>query len=71
MTEFKIGDVVLLKSGSPKMTIQKVGIMTREMGEMDYSLKENIIECSWFDSQNILQKSNFEKDSLKLEETSK
>ena len=39
MSSFKIGDIVALKSGSPKMTINKV------VGEM---LVGSIFKCVWF-----------------------
>jgi len=42
MTEFKIGDVVILKSGGPTMTVHKIGSYTGTGSD-----KELI--CVWFD----------------------
>lgn len=50
--EFKVGDVVVLKSGGPKMTINNF-------------LDEDRIECTWFDQKNILQYQNFRPELLK------
>jgi uncharacterized protein YodC (DUF2158 family) len=52
MNEFKIGDVVLLKSGSPKMTINDM-------------LEDGKVECTWFDNKSILQHQVFKKELLK------
>ena len=41
--DFKVGDVVRLKSGSPLMTIQ-------EIGKYNYS-DEDSAKCSWFDGK--------------------
>jgi uncharacterized protein YodC (DUF2158 family) len=40
MTDFKVGDVVRLKSGGPKMTIGA-------------SMKDDRVECHWFGGQTI------------------
>ncbi|MBI1837230.1 MAG: DUF2158 domain-containing protein [Flavobacteriia bacterium] len=52
---FKPGDIVELKSGSPKMTVVKTIII----GEPNY------IDCSWFNG-TILETSRFHKDSLNM-----
>ncbi len=40
MTNFKIGDIVYLKSGSPAMTVTFVGVHK----------EDNKVACTWFDS---------------------
>ena len=52
MSDFKKGDIVLLKSGGPKMTIREI----EDDGE---------ILCVWFDEKNILQSNTFEEYELK------
>ncbi|WP_282111696.1 YodC family protein [Maribacter stanieri] len=49
MDELKIGDVVMLKSGGPSMTIYKV--------------VRNHISCKWF-AEKELSYADFEKDEL-------
>ncbi|SHH60092.1 DUF2158 domain-containing protein [Winogradskyella jejuensis] len=52
MDDLKIGDVVMLKAGGPKMTIYAIG---------------NDVSCKWFDG-NDLKYGGFEKEELvKLE----
>lgn len=63
--KFKIGDVVILKSGGPKMTISgdKTG--------MDFKLGRifnGSYDCSWFDEKNIKCSGRFPQDSLKSDE---
>jgi uncharacterized protein YodC (DUF2158 family) len=41
MEQFKIGDVVLLKSGGPEMTIEEIGRW--QESQVDQA------KCSWFD----------------------
>ena len=52
--EFKIGDVVKLKSGGQKMTVNAFG--------NQFAPKE--ILCAWFDEKNVHHKSGFHKDAL-------
>jgi len=54
MAQFKVGDVVVLKSGSPKMTVSAL-------------LDDNLIECMWFEGKNQ-QHGTFPSDTLKLYE---
>ena len=59
--EFKIGDVVVLKSGGPKMTINKLG---------DYSLSggpKNAAKCIWF-TDNKLEDALFDLNALEKSE---
>ena len=54
MAEFKIGDVVALKSGGPRMTVQKI----KAGGG-----KEQPILCRWFDG-NEVREAVFHSDTL-------
>lgn len=51
MADFKIGDTVVLKSGSPIMTVEKV--------------KDSSISCIWFDGTKKLD-SSFPPDTLEI-----
>jgi uncharacterized protein YodC (DUF2158 family) len=53
MAKFKIGDVVILKSGGPEMTI---------VGESH--LIENGFEVKWFDMDEELKEAEFPEDAL-------
>lgn len=53
MSDFKIGSIVVLKSGSPEMTVKKI---TRGR-----------ILCSWFEKDEIKQ-GEFQKDMLDKKE---
>ena len=59
MLEFKVGDVVKLKSGGPKMTITNIS-------------PKNEVSCSWFDG-NEKKNERFPLNTLSknIEETSK
>lgn len=57
METLKIGDVVQLKSGGPKMTIVDY---TYDMGHRD----DDKWHCTWFES-NKVQEADFHKDALK------
>jgi uncharacterized protein YodC (DUF2158 family) len=50
---FKPGDLVRLKSGGPKMTVQK-------------DAGSNQWECSWFDRNGKLQKGSFVFEALEI-----
>ncbi len=52
MSAWKIGDVVQLKSGGPKMTVNA-------HGDQDYC------HCVWFDTAMNQQKGSFKSDALK------
>ncbi|MDR0834653.1 MAG: DUF2158 domain-containing protein [Candidatus Symbiothrix sp.] len=65
--KFKIGDVVCLKSGSPKMTVvryEKV-LKRNSLTEMEESSK---VECNYYDDKGELRKPYFEQDLLELSE---
>lgn len=51
---FTIGDVVIIKSGGPAMTVTEV--------ETEI---ENIIVCTWFIDNKLIQTRRFNKASLK------
>lgn len=51
-TQIKIGDVVLLKSGGPKMTV--------------YFIINDTISCQWFDNNNEAKNGDFIISTLKL-----
>ena len=50
--QFRIGDVVRLKSGGPAMTVTFVSRM---------------ISCEWFVGTNVVESSKFPPDALQLE----
>lgn len=53
--QFKSGDVVILRSGGPKMTIRWV---EEEYGTLTAS-------CSWFDTKGEIREKTFSTDQLK------
>lgn len=57
--EFKNGDVVLLNSGSPVMTIRNIYIET--VGNKSY----NVAYCEWF-MNGLVQAYHFQLTSLKF-----
>lgn len=60
MPEFKIGDIVMLKSGGPKMTIQRFlgdskDVSSKVQDEAIKIIKGNKsgdVICQWFDENN-------------------
>lgn len=57
MMQFKVGDVVMLKSGGPKKTVESVGT--------DHETGRPIVVCSWFDGVTKLSEI-FAAESLQL-----
>ena len=55
---FKVGEIVLLKSGGPKMTVIDVGEILGEPG----------VTCAWFDDKNKKTNDTFPPDALELAE---
>jgi len=51
MKEIEIGDVVVLKSGGPKMTVNDI-------------FDDGTIECAFFDSKKVMQYKEFKKQIL-------
>ena len=56
--EFKVGDVVTLKSGGPPMTVNEVLNMSEDT--------KGCIKCRWFDVKKQLKKGEFSPDSLEV-----
>ncbi len=46
----KVGDVVVLKSGGPQMTVEEI--------------ENNFVYCTWFDGQKERQKDSFSESTL-------
>jgi uncharacterized protein YodC (DUF2158 family) len=57
--EFKVGDIVVVKSGGPPMTVEKIG-------KMDFYGREIGVHCCWF-VDNKLQRDVFRFDVIELE----
>ena len=51
-TVFEIGDIVVLKSGGPYMTVSAVDLTTQ------------LLECIWFDEDELKHVDDFPKDVL-------
>lgn len=60
--KFKIGDVVLLKSGSPEMTISNIKKVKSMSGP---SVFKGFYECKWFEGNNVC-KDDFHQDALEI-----
>lgn len=52
MSNFKVGDVVKLKSGGPQMTVSETN-------------DAEMLECTWFDSSNELKTAFFKAEVVK------
>ncbi|AOZ05953.1 YodC family protein [Cupriavidus malaysiensis] len=64
MAQFKKGDLVVVKSGGPTMTVSELG---------DYSFAggtEDGVKCVWFDQKSIKCEDVFDAAVLKLAPTS-
>ena len=57
MSEFKKGDVVRLKSGGPRMTVQSVG---------NFTLIEDGVKCVWFSDKKELKEEVFDAAVLEV-----
>jgi len=57
--EFKVGDIVVIKSGGPQMTVEKIG-------PLGFYSKEIGVHCCWF-VDNKLQRDVFRFDVIKLD----
>jgi uncharacterized protein YodC (DUF2158 family) len=58
-SEFKVGDIVKLKSGGPEMTVE------REFVNYDTKKTTGRYECQWFAGKK-LESGQFQEDSLEL-----
>jgi len=56
--EFKVGDIVILKSGGPEMTIENIG-------PLSFYSKTTGTHCCWFDN-NVIKRDAFPFEVLKL-----
>ena len=54
-----VGDVVTLKSGSPRMTVTYVGPVALTAGDW--------VVCQWFDEHGELRQEMFEQEQVRLE----
>ena len=62
---FTKGDVVMLKSGGPRMTIEHY----KWVVGFDYSKESDTkVLCSWFDKDGKLERKEFEQEALKKAE---
>jgi len=70
--EFKLGDVVQLKSGGPEMTVQNiVGKTTNKTEMFAYTASghaEGAVVCKWF-SGNELKSDIFKPETLNIVES--
>lgn len=60
MTDFSVGDVVVLKSGGPAMTVDSL--------HDDFRTGEPLVRCTWFDKNDSVQFNNFSPLHLKAVE---
>jgi uncharacterized protein YodC (DUF2158 family) len=68
-SKFKLGDIVTLKSGGPKMTIYNIITMTDAFfGEAPRELEINIINVRWFNDKNEVVNAEFPEHQLVLAE---
>lgn len=63
--KFKVGDIVTLKSGSPKMTISNLDMKMRVTGATvgKYDIFTGIVECQWFVDTDI-KTASFHQDAI-------
>ncbi|MFC3355518.1 YodC family protein [Sphingobacterium zeae] len=61
--KFSKGDVVRLKSGGPKMTIEGYEIV---MGWDFTSESDDTVVCKWFDLNEVLQVQKFNHETLEI-----
>lgn len=66
-TKFKIGDIVELKSGSPKMTVSNVSEDLVSLFKTSGPEPEDIeVAVEWVDVQGIAQRKTFSEPMLKF-----
>lgn len=72
MSDFKVGDVVNFKSGSPDMTVMKVCPATKAEPTQPGSVgTPELIETAWFDRNGCIMRGSFPPDTLNLEGANK
>ena len=54
--EINVGNIVQLKAGGPKMTVDKI----------DNDFCDHVIHCIWFDKNDELKYANFSYETLKV-----
>jgi len=72
MDSFKIGDIVILKSGGPKMTVNHVigaenGNQIFDRTLIAHGYQKGDVNCEWFDG-NQSKKNAFIKETIKKSE---
>ena len=60
MSKFKIGDVVVLKSGGLEMTVTKKAKFAMDIDD------DTMIACVWFDNNDEPQEMSFHEDTIEL-----
>ena len=68
-TKFKIGDIVVLKSGGPRMTINKL-ILKRNVAHTMSGFNDDFegeYECKWFEGKEG-KTDSFQENALELAE---
>lgn len=60
MSKFKIGDLVILKSGSPTMTVTSI------VKSFDGARETGYVKVSWF-QDGVVDRSEFHQDALEPE----
>ena len=63
--KFKVGDVVTLKSGSPKMTVSEINYKLR-YGTGNVDVFTGFVNCTWF-LEDVLKEATFHQDVLQTE----
>ena len=58
--KFKIGDIVVLKSGGPKMTVASKFLIQSPAGEKTF---EGFYKCTWFNNGEM-KEGKFHQDAL-------
>lgn len=71
MAEFKIGDVVVLKSGGPKMTVRMIisdalppPTIEEGVWRTNRGASPGDVVCEWFDDKKRRQSAAFRRDAL-------
>jgi len=71
MNKFKVGDVVQMKSGGPKMTVDTVNYpYNYDIQKVNTSGKVESYHCKWFNGKKV-EEENFAEESLMFPEEDK